>query len=313
MNTKHLAFVFPGQGSQTLGMLADVAGEYPSVKVLFSQASEILGYDLWQLVSQGPVERLNQTLYTQPAMLTVDVAMWQVWQQKTSIVPSMVAGHSLGEIAACVVSGALNFADAVALVKVRAEYMQHAVAEGVGAMAAIIGLPDEQVADICMRASHDDESKVAPANFNAPGQIVVAGHTAAVDRAVILAKEAGSKMTKVLPVSVPSHCMLMKPAAEKLANYLANVQIKSPMIKLVNNVDVAVETDPDKIKDALVRQLYCPVRWIETIQFMAQQKIATIIECGAGKVLTSLNKRINGDLQLFTLNSLDSLNEISEL
>ncbi len=285
-----VAFVFPGQGSQSVGMLAELAGEYSIVGETFAEASEALGYDLWQLVQDGPAEELNQTHITQPAMLTSGIAVWRILQDKGVANPAVVAGHSLGEYSALVAAGVLNFADAVKLVAERGRLMQEAVPAGQGGMAAILGLDDATVINVCEAAAEGDV--LSAVNFNAPGQVVVAGTAAAVARVVDAAKEAGAKRALPLPVSVPSHCALMKPAADKLAEQLAGVSVSAPSIPVINNVDVAAASSADAIRDALVRQLYSPVRWVESVQKMAQDGVDTLVECGPGKVLVGLNKRI---------------------
>ncbi len=286
-----LAFVFPGQGSQSIGMLADLAQKYPVVTQTFAEAADQLGYDLWQVAQQGPEDKLNQTAVTQPAMLAAGVATWRVWQQQGGAQPSLMAGHSLGEYTALVCSGAMGFTDAIRLVAERGRLMQEAVPAGEGAMAAILGLADDQVIDACAQAAQGEV--VSAVNFNSPGQVVIAGKKTAVERAVELMKEAGAKRALLLSVSVPSHCSLMEPAAVKLKVQLARIAIQSPVIPVINNVDVKVVTAPDEIRDALARQLYRPVRWVETIQHMASQGVTHVIECGPGKVLAGLNKRID--------------------
>lgn len=285
-----LAFVFPGQGSQAVGMLAELAGAEPQVEATFAEASDALGYDLWKIVSGGPADELNQTHITQPAMLSAGIAVWRIWQEKGGASPAVMAGHSLGEYSALVAAGAIEFSDAVKLVAERGKLMQQAVPAGTGSMAAILGLEDEQVINVCDHAAEGEV--VAAVNFNANGQVVIAGQVAAVERAVNLAKEAGAKRAVVLPVSVPSHCALMKPAAEKLAQRLAEIDINVPQLPVINNVDVSKAADADAIRDALVRQLYSPVRWVETIQAMHSEGVDTLVECGPGKVLVGLNKRI---------------------
>lgn len=295
------AFVFPGQGSQSVGMLSELAGQYPLVQEIYTEASEALGYDLWQLVQDGPEADLNQTHITQPAMLAGGVAVWRVWQAEGGAAPAVMAGHSLGEYSALVAAGSLTLADAVTLVADRGRFMQEAVPAGVGAMAAILGLDDEQVIAVCAEAAQGEV--VSAVNFNSPGQVVVAGHASAVERAVTLAKAAGAKRALVLPVSVPSHCSLMAPAAERLAERLAAIAIAAPAIPVINNVDVKAETAADAIRDALRRQLFMPVRWVEIINAMAAQGVDNMVECGPGKVLVGLNKRINKEMGTFeTLN-----------
>ena len=285
------AITFPGQGSQSVGMLAEMAAEYPVVKATFDEASQVLGYDLFELVMNGPAEELNKTWRTQPALLTSSVALWRVWQQLGGKTPSVMAGHSLGEYSALVCAGALEFTDAVKLVELRGLAMQDAVPAGVGAMSAIIGLENDVIAENCAKAAQDQV--VAPVNFNSPGQVVIAGHKEAVERANVLMKESGAKRALPLPVSVPSHCALMKPAAEKLAAALADITVSAPVIPVINNVDVVAESEPAQIKEALVRQLFSPVRWTDTVASMAESGVELALEMGPGKVLSGLAKRID--------------------
>ncbi len=294
-----LAFVFPGQGSQSVGMLAELAAAESQVAATFAEASEALGYDLWKIVAEGPTEELNQTHITQPAMLSAGIAVWRIWQAKGGATPAVMAGHSLGEYTALVAAGSISFADAVALVAERGKLMQEAVPAGTGSMAAILGLEDAQVIEVCAKAAAGEV--VSAVNFNANGQVVIAGQVAAVERAVELAKEAGAKRAVILPVSVPSHCELMKPAAEKLAERLAGITVSAPQIPVINNADVSKASDADAIRDALVRQLYSPVRWVETVQAMAGEGVDTLIECGPGKVLVGLNKRIVKEMNTVAL------------
>ena len=300
----NLAFVFPGQGSQSLAMLADFT-EHEVVQATFSEASTALGYDLWQLVQQGPVEKLNQTNFTQPALLTASVALWRLWHASTLTTPAMLAGHSLGEYSALVCAGVLSLTDAVKLVEKRGEFMQASVPEGVGAMAAVIGLDDKMIIEACLKAENGEV--VSAVNFNSPGQVVIAGHKDAVERAGVLCKAAGAKRVLPLPVSVPSHCALMKDAAEKLAEEFNNVTFNTPNIPVVNNVDVAIETSVEAIKIALIKQLYSPVRWTETIQFLAESGIEQAIEAGPGKVLQGLLKRIDKSIVCQSVNDSTSL------
>ncbi|UUO22361.1 ACP S-malonyltransferase [Colwellia sp. M166] len=300
----NLAFVFPGQGSQSLAMLADFT-EHEVVQATFSEASTALGYDLWQLVQQGPVEKLNQTNFTQPALLTASVALWRLWHASTLTTPAMLAGHSLGEYSALVCAGVLSLTDAVKLVEKRGEFMQASVPEGVGAMAAVIGLDDKMIIEACLKAENGEV--VSAVNFNSPGQVVIAGHKDAVERAGVLCKAAGAKRVLPLPVSVPSHCALMKDAAEKLAEEFNNVTFNTPNIPVVNNVDVAIETSVEAIKIALIKQLYSPVRWTETIQFLAESGIEQAIEAGPGKVLQGLLKRIDKSIVCQSVNDSASL------
>ncbi|OOF38381.1 [acyl-carrier-protein] S-malonyltransferase [Rodentibacter rarus] len=308
---KKFAMVFPGQGSQTVGMLSELATAYPVVTETFKQASEALGYDLWQLVQQGPAEELNKTWQTQPALLAASVAIYRVWQEKyPHLKPEVMAGHSLGEYSALVCSGALDFQDAIKLVELRGKLMQQAVPEGTGAMYAIIGLDNEAIIKACQQA--EEGEVVSAVNFNSPGQVVIAGAKAAVERAATLCKEAGAKRALPLAVSVPSHCALMKPAADKLAVTLDAMAINTPEISVINNVDVAKEVESAAIRDALIRQLYSPVRWTETVEKMAQEGVQALVEIGSGKVLNGLTKRIVGDLQATSVNDLASLNSIEE-
>ncbi|WP_312074304.1 ACP S-malonyltransferase [Atlantibacter sp.] len=299
------AFVFPGQGSQAVGMLADMAAQFPIVEETFAEASAVLGYDLWALVQQGPAEELNKTWQTQPALLTASVALWRVWQQEGGKAPAMMAGHSLGEYSALVCAGVIAFSDAVRLVELRGKLMQDAVPEGTGAMSAIIGLDDESIAKACEEAAQGQV--VSPVNFNSPGQVVIAGNKEAVERAGAACKAAGAKRALPLPVSVPSHCALMKPAAEKLAVELQNITFNAPTIPVVNNVDVACATDPDEIRNALVRQLYSPVQWTKSVELMASRDITHLYEVGPGKVLTGLTKRIVDSLTASAINEPASL------
>ncbi|MFU8838262.1 MAG: ACP S-malonyltransferase [Thiohalomonadaceae bacterium] len=294
-----LAFVFPGQGSQSVGMLAELAASEALVQQTFAEASEVLSYDLWQKVSEGPVEDLNQTHITQPAMLAAGIAVWRVWQQRAGSTPALMAGHSLGEYTALVAAGALGFADGIRLVEARGKLMQQAVPAGSGAMAAILGLDDAQVIAVCEQAAQGEI--VSAVNFNAIGQVVIAGQTAAVARAIELAKEAGAKRAMPLPVSVPSHCALMQPAAAELATLLDGITITTPSIPVINNADVQQQSDAASIRDALVRQLYSPVRWVETVQNMHGAGVDTLVECGPGKVLVGLNKRIVKEMKALAI------------
>ncbi|RZP58801.1 [acyl-carrier-protein] S-malonyltransferase [Vibrio vulnificus] len=302
------AIVFPGQGSQAVGMLADLGEQYEIVKQTFAQASEALGYDLWALVQNGPAEDLNQTFRTQPALLASSVAIWRVWEELGLAQPENLAGHSLGEYSALVCAGVIDFQEAIKLVELRGLLMQEAVPAGTGAMYAIIGLDDEAIAKACEEAAQGDV--VSPVNFNSPGQVVIAGSKDAVERAGALCKEAGAKRALPLPVSVPSHCALMKPAAEKLAVALESIEFKAPQLPVINNVDVVAETDPAKIKDALVRQLYSPVRWTESVELMSSQGVEKLLEMGPGKVLTGLTKRIVKSLEAAAVNDVASLDAV---
>lgn len=289
-----LALVFPGQGSQSVGMLAELAVAEPAVIETFAEASEALGYDLWKLVQEGPEQDLNRTDRTQPAMLAAGVAVWRVWQARGGQIPALMAGHSLGEYTALVCAGALDFSDAASLVADRGRFMQEAVPQGQGAMAAVLGLDDDTIRRVCAEAAEGEV--VEAVNFNAPGQVVIAGAATAVERAIERLKAAGARRAVPLPVSAPSHCALMKPAAERLAARLADIQIKAPAVPVLHNVDVAAVSDADAIRERLVRQLYSPVRWVETVQAMAAQGVTRVVECGPGKVLAGLNRRIDKEL-----------------
>lgn len=302
-----LALVFPGQGSQAVGMLAELATQYPVVKDTFAEASNVLKLDLWQIVRDGPEDMLNQTQITQPAMLAAGVATWRIWQARGGALPQVMAGHSLGEYSALVCAGALEFATAVELVALRGRYMQAAVPAGEGAMAAILGLEDAQVVTACQQAAQGDV--VGAVNFNSPGQVVIAGQAAAVQRAMELCNAAGAKRALPLPVSVPSHCALMKPAAQQLAQRLQNINVRKPQIPVINNVDVAMPDDAEAIRDALVRQLYNPVRWVEVVQRMASDGVTKLVECGPGKVLVGLNKRIAKEMTAHALVDAASLDK----
>ncbi len=283
------ALVFPGQGSQSVGMLA-AYGDAAPLRDTLAEASDALGQDLWAMVADGPADVLNQTVNTQPVMLAAGVAVYRLWQSLGGPAPALMAGHSLGEYTALVCAGALNFSDAVKLVRLRAEAMQSAVPEGVGAMAAVLGLDDDTVRAVCAEAAQGEVLEAV--NFNSPGQVVIAGNKAAVERGCALAKEKGAKRALPLPVSVPSHCALMQPAAEKLRVALRSIEVKTPTVAVLHNADVVGHGEPDAIRDALARQLYSPVRWVETVQAMSAQGIQLVAECGPGKVLAGLNKRI---------------------
>lgn len=306
----NLAFVFPGQGSQSLGMMSKLAEAYPLVRQTFGQASEVLGFDLWNLVENGPEEALNQTQNTQPAMLAAGVATWRVWCEQSKIRPAWMAGHSLGEYTALVCSGAMTFEDGVKLVAERGRLMQEAVPAGVGAMAAILGLEDHQVVNTCAEVAEGEI--VAAANFNAPGQVVIAGQTAAVERAMAALKELGAKRALKLPVSVPSHCLLMEDASDKLYELLLAINIEMPAMTLIHNADVKSHGSPEVIRYALKEQLFKPVRWVEGVKFMHEQGVAGFVECGPGKVLLGLNKRIAPDAVHLSIFDPDSLNSVLE-
>lgn len=300
-----IAFVFPGQGSQSVGMLAELAAAYPVVRATFEEAGAALGEDLWTLVSGGPAERLDQTEHTQPALLAAGVACWRAWRASGGVEPSVMAGHSLGEYTALVCADSLEFSDAVRLVRRRAEFMQSAVPAGVGAMAAIVGLDDDAVQALC--ADTPGEGVLEAVNFNAPGQVVIAGTRSRVEAAVALAASRGARMTKLLAVSVPSHCALMRPAAEQLAIELKATPVRPPRIPVLHNLDFNSRQNPDDIRQALVEQLYSPVRWVETIR--AMKGAGAVIECGPGRVLGGLIKRIEKGLVLGSLHAPDALQQ----
>lgn len=298
--SQSLAFVFPGQGSQHLGMLAELAEANSIIQSTFAEASEVLGYDLWDLVQNGPEEDLNQTDKTQPALLTAGVALWRLWQEQGGAKPAVMAGHSLGEYTALVCAGAISFADGVRLVKLRGEFMQAAVPAGTGAMAAILGLGDADIEQACEAAAQGDV--VSPVNYNCPGQIVIAGAKGAVARAMDACKEAGAKRAIPLAVSVPSHCALMKPAAEQMATVLSDIEIKLPEIQVVQNTTAAVPADVNELKENLLAQLYSPVLWTKSVEAMVAQGVETTVECGPGKVLAGLNKKIHRALAVVAIN-----------
>jgi len=304
------SLVFPGQGSQSVGMMA-AYGDNSVIRETFAEASDALGEDLWAMVSDGPAERLALTVNTQPLMLTAGVAVWRAWQQAGGPMPTYVAGHSLGEYSALVAAGALAFADAVPLVRFRAAAMQEAVPEGQGAMAAVLGLDVDVIEAVCTKVANGEV--VSAANMNANGQIVIAGSVAAVERAMDEAKAQGAKRAVKLPVSAPFHCALMKPAAERLAERLAEVDIKAPSLPVINNVDVSVCDDPALIREALIRQAYSPVRWIETVESMSEMGVEAVIECGPGKILAGLTKRIVKTMQGAAVTDAESLVQAIEL
>lgn len=299
-----LAFVFPGQGSQKVGMLAEFA-DVATVRDTYAEASAVLGYDLWALSQNGPQEELNMTEVTQPLLLTASVALWRLWSEKGGATPSLMAGHSLGEFSALVCAGVIEFADAVDLVRKRGQFMQTAVPVGVGAMAAIIGLEDDQVDAACASASQGE--CVNGVNYNSPGQVVIAGHAAAVDRAIAACKEAGAKRALPLPVSAPFHTDLMRPAGVELAKVVEQMIFSAPQIPVVHNVTVAPESDPAVIKSLVVDQIFSPVPWTQCVQYMAAQGVSDTVECGAGKVLSGLNKRIEKSLNCYSTDAEASL------
>jgi [acyl-carrier-protein] S-malonyltransferase len=307
IRNQKLAFVFPGQGSQSVGMLNALAEAFPQVQETFAEASAALGYDLWPIAANGPEEKLNQTEITQPAMLAAGVAVWRVWQADGGPLPVLMAGHSLGEYTALTCAGAIDFADAVKLVADRGRFMQDAVPAGQGGMAAIVGLEDEQVRALCEQNAQGEV--LSPVNFNSPGQVVIAGTAAAVARAVESAKGAGAKLARLLPVSVPSHSALMHPAAERMRERLKQVKIAPPRIPVLHNAHVQSEADPEAIRDALVRQVESPVRWVETIQKMAADGVSMLVECGPGRVLAGLNRRIAKNTQTLTVYDPETLRQ----
>ncbi|UYG08909.1 ACP S-malonyltransferase [Halomonas sp. M4R1S46] len=309
--TQPLALIFPGQGSQQIGMLRELAERYSVVGATFEEAADALGYDLWQVVQEGPAEALNATACTQPALLTASVAIWRVWQELEGPRPGAMAGHSLGEYSAMVCAGALPFADGVRLVKLRGEAMQAAVPMGEGAMAAILGLDDAAVEQACAQAAEGDV--VAAVNYNAPGQVVIAGSKAAVERAIAACQAAGAKRAMPLPVSVPSHCDLMRPAAERLAEAMDRIELRPPRYTVVQNVDAEAHADVETLRTRLIEQLYQPVRWTSCIEAMSAQGAEVFIECGPGKVLTGLNKRIARGSRGLSVNDPDSLLAALEL
>lgn len=302
------AFVFPGQGSQSVGMLSEFAATYPHVGQTFSEASAALDYDLWQTVSHGPEERLAETEVTQPAMLAAGVAIWRVWRAGGGGAPALMAGHSLGEYSALVCAEVLEFTDAVRVVRDRARYMQEAVPAGHGAMAAVLGLTDGEVRALCAQAAEGEV--LEPVNFNSPAQVVIAGTSGAIARAMKHAKAAGAKRTIVLPMSVPAHSSLMAPAAARLAERLKAVTLRAPQIPVLHNAHGGTASDPEAIRAALARQVAAPVRWVDTIEKMAGEGVRRVVECGPGKVLTGLNKRIVRDLECCAIDDPRSLSEL---
>jgi len=300
-----LAFIFPGQGSQKLGMLAELAKTYSVVQETFAEASAVLGYDLWQLSQEGPQEALNMTERTQPLLLAASVAIWRVWQQEKVEQPAVMAGHSLGEWSALVCAGVVSFSDAIRLVQLRGKYMQEAVPSGVGSMAAIIGLDDESILEACQTAAENEV--VSAVNFNSPGQVVIAGHVNAVDRAIAICKEKGAKKAMPLSVSAPFHSALLKPAADRLADEIANVEFKSPIIPVVHNVNAQTETDPTIIKQRMIEQIYHPVLWVDCVNALLALGVVKAVECGPGKVLSGLVKRIDRSIVSVTTDSPEAI------
>jgi [acyl-carrier-protein] S-malonyltransferase len=312
MSSDKLAFIFPGQGSQKVGMLAQAASDHSVVADTFAEASQVLGYDVWNLVQNGEQDQLNMTETTQPVLLTSSVALWRAWNAAGGSAPSHMAGHSLGEFSALVCAGALNFADAVSLVRQRGAFMQTAVPAGEGAMAAIIGLDDDAINSACASAASERGEVVAAVNFNSPGQVVIAGKAAAVDAAIGLCKEAGAKRAMPLPVSAPFHTDLMRPAGERLAEVLEAIEVNSPQIPVIHNVHAKPESDPRRIRELLVEQIYSPVRWTSCVQAMAAANVVNLVECGPGKVLSGLNRRIDKNLQSFNIEEPDALSAALE-
>ncbi len=306
---KNYAIVFPGQGSQSLNMLANFEAHQPIINEYCQRASHVVGYDIAKLIAEGPEDKLNQTEYTQPALLVTSVIAWEILKTQLSQQPSYLSGHSLGEYTALTCAGAIAFEDAVGLVQARGQFMQSAVPEGQGAMAAIVGLDNDKVRDICFTIA--SETSLSVANFNSIGQVVVAGTRPNVEAVILAAKSSGAKIATLLPMSVPSHCQLMVPAAERLRDKMESITFHTPDISVVNNADVAIETSPEKIKTALVKQLYSPVRWVEVIQWISSQNIRTMIECGPGKVLTGLIKRIDKEINAFSINQEDAVKEFA--
>lgn len=300
-NHSQLAVVFPGQGSQSIGMSTNLLENHPECKTLFSTASDVLNYDLLKVITSGPVEKLNQTEITQPALLVSAYATWTVWKEKSGVTPRILAGHSLGEYTALVCSGVIAFQDAVKLVSERGRCMQKAVPSGIGAMAAILGLDDEKVIDVCNESAGDEI--VSAANFNSPGQVVIAGHKDAVERTIVAAKDAGAKRAMILPVSVPSHCLLMKDAADEFAETLQQIAFNDADIPVIQNVDASAKSTAAEIKPTLLEQLYKPVQWSNSVQNLKQFDIADVIECGPGKVLSGLIKRIDKSFNVYTTES----------
>jgi len=311
MDGMNIVVVFPGQGSQSIGMLSDYAADWPQVQETFKQASDVLGYDCWDIVCNGPQEKINKTEITQPVMLAADIAVMRVMQQQCMLTPMVFAGHSLGEYAALVAAQSLDFEDAIKLVSKRGQLMQAAVPEGEGAMAAIIGLPDDSIITLCEQVTAEVGKPVEAVNFNSPGQVVIAGATEAVNVAMERLKEEGAKRALPLPVSVPSHSSLMKPAADQLAEYMKDIKIEKPRIQVIHNIDAKSHDEPDAIRDALVKQLYNPVQWTHTIQIISDGA-DVVVECGPGRVLGGLTRRINADVKSFSLDTTASMDKFLE-
>jgi len=308
MTQNNLAFVFPGQGSQKIGMLAELAAQYPVVSQTFAESSQILGYDLWKLVQNGTQDDINLTERTQPLLLTASIAVWRVWQERGGAQPNLLSGHSLGEWSALVAGGVIAFADAVKLVQQRGKFMQEAVPAGQGAMSAIIGLDDAAILLACKDAEQGEV--VAAVNFNSPGQVVIAGSAAAVERAGLLCKEAGAKRALPLPVSAPFHTTLMRPAADRLAEQIHATQFTKPSTLVVHNVTAQTESNPDVIKSLMIEQIYSPVRWVDCVNTLVRAGVSRTVECGPGKVLSGLNKRINADLTTLSIEKPEDIDSV---
>ncbi len=303
-----IALVFPGQGSQKVGMLAELAAKFPIIEQTFAEASDILGSDLWQLCQKGSVEELSLTENTQLLLLVGSVAVWRLWQERGGPWPGVVAGHSLGEWSALVCAGVVTFEDAVRLVRYRGRFMQEAVPPGVGAMAAVIGLDDANVESCCVEAAGMSDGTVSPVNYNSPGQVVIAGEVAAVERAGDLCKAIGARRILPLPVSAPFHTEMMRPAAERLAEKIESVVFRAPVIPVVHNIHGRSEAEPEAIKTLMIEQIYSPVRWVDCVASLVDRGVKTTVECGAGKVLSGLNRRIHKPLSVFATEDLESLN-----
>lgn len=313
MSESNFAFLFPGQGSQKIGMLQAAAEQFAAVRETFAEASDVLGYDMWQLIQQGEQEEINLTEKTQPILLTSSVALWRTVQSLTEFKPALLAGHSLGEFTALVCAGSLKFSDAVKLVESRGQFMQTAVPVGEGAMAAILGLEDDVINNICQEVSASSDGEVVVAvNYNSPGQVVIAGHTRAVETASKALTEAGAKRAMPLPVSAPFHTPLMKPAGEKLKEVLDTLELVQPQIPVVHNVHAQPETDPEKIKALLVEQIYSPVQWVACVEYLAKQGVNQVVECGPGKVLCGLVKRIDKAIQTTSIEEPQALQSLVE-
>jgi [acyl-carrier-protein] S-malonyltransferase len=306
----NLAFIFPGQGSQKIGMLADIATEYSLLRDTFDSASQVLGYDLWALCQEGEQDAINQTEVTQPLLLTASISLWRIWQHLSGPLPTMMAGHSLGEWSALVASGALRFEDAVRLVQHRGRYMQEAVPKGQGAMAAIVGLDDVDVESACSQVS--GEEFVGPVNYNSPGQVVIAGHAQAVERAMQACKDAGAKRALPLPVSAPFHTPLMQPAADRLATEILATELQAPQIPVFHNVGATTADGTDEIRQRMIQQITAPVPWVACVQAMAKAGATKMVECGPGKVLAGLGKRIDASIEMVNIDSLASLHAALE-